>query len=396
MTATRSASALSAACVLLAAGLLFAVTASSAASSPEPSSRLVVHEWGTFTSFSGADGVNVGFTPDNTDLPDFVCYQENTDSKAARLRRDGSVSMETPVIYFYPDRETRASVKVDFPKGWVTEWYPYASGAPRNGSRGIRWDVRLLPGESFTFPRGKEDNAYYRARETDAAPVQVEVPAADPNRRDAAGRTTLQREKFLFYRGVGTFPTPVAVRAMGSGQVRVRNVGTERLSGVVLLNVRGGRLGFRPVPELAAGAEMIVSLPPAESDSFDLADLMVRNLTAAGLYEKEARAMVRTWDRAWFREEGARVLYLVPRAKTDELLPLAIDPKPTALERVLVGRHDFLTPEQEAALDRQVERSRAARAELDAAEKEIRGVGRFADAARRLAEKRLDGRAGRP
>lgn len=30
--------------------------------------------------------------------------------------------METPVIYFYTDKDTRVSVKVDFPKGWITEW----------------------------------------------------------------------------------------------------------------------------------------------------------------------------------------------------------------------------------------------------------------------------------
>ena len=66
--------------------------------------------------------------------------------------------------------------------------------------------------------------------------------------------------------------------------------------------------------------------------------------------------MVKTWDSAWFGEEGTRLLYLVPRAKTDELLPLTMDPKPTELVRVLVGRHDFLTPEQEAVADREYKR----------------------------------------
>ena len=35
--------------------------------------------------------------------------------------------METPVVYFYTDRETKVSVKVDFPRGWITEWYPFAA-----------------------------------------------------------------------------------------------------------------------------------------------------------------------------------------------------------------------------------------------------------------------------
>ena len=66
--------------------------------------RLIVHEWGTFTSFSGSDGVPVGFQPNNNDLPDFVYFQEGEkNSKEARLARAGLVSMETPVIYCYLD-----------------------------------------------------------------------------------------------------------------------------------------------------------------------------------------------------------------------------------------------------------------------------------------------------
>ncbi len=54
-------------------------------------------------------------------------------------------------------------------------------------------------------------------------------------------------------------------------------------------------------------------LPTADAKPADLGALLVKNLTASGLYEKEARAMVATWDDAWFREEGSRLLYLVPR-----------------------------------------------------------------------------------
>ena len=89
------------------------------------------------------------------------------------------------------------------------------------------------------------------------------------------------------------------------------------------------------------------------------------------------------------------MFYLVPRAKTEELLPLTISPKPTELVRVLVGRHDFLTPEQESMADREVRRSRAARAELEAAETELRKIGRFQGQARQQAEKRIETSAAR-
>src|SRR5262249_30688534 len=157
-------------------------------------------------------------------------------------------------------------------------------------------------------------NAYYRARETDAAPLQVEVTSPEARQNpELRGGAVVQHEKFLFYRGVGTFPTPVAVRALGGGQVRVRNADAGRVAGVVLVNVRGGLVGFRVIGALEPRAETVAAIPAAETTSAELASVMVRELTAAGLYEAEARAMVRTWDRAWFREEGTRVLYLVPR-----------------------------------------------------------------------------------
>ena len=379
---------------------------------PAPAARLVAHEWGTFTSFSGADGVPVGFTPNNTDLPYFVYYPRDTEGKGGRLLRGGLVSMETPVVYFYADKETRVSVKVDFPKGWITEWYPFATTVPvtteRNdqaGGQSIRWDVKLTPGEAVKFPRdprddqGNRDSNYYSARETDAVPLQAEVLGRgnrDNERYDAHalhGGTVFQREKFLFYRGVGAFPPPVTVRALGGEKVRVMNASGGRATGLVLVRVRDGKLGFRAVDALDASAETIAALPELTGKRDDLAALLVKELTATGLYEKEAKAMVATWEHAWLGEEGTRLLYLVPRAKTDELLPLAIDPKPAEVVRVLVGRHDFLTPEQEAAADQQMKRLRAAEAERTAALQSLSKLGRFSSEAQQQAAKRLDAKA---
>src|SRR5688572_11441883 len=59
---------------------------------PATPERLVAHEWGTFTSFSGSNGVPVGFSPNNTDLPDFVYAQVNPLSKSGRLNLNGLIS----------------------------------------------------------------------------------------------------------------------------------------------------------------------------------------------------------------------------------------------------------------------------------------------------------------
>ena len=371
---------------------------------PAPSAApLVVHEWGTFTSFSGSDGVPVNFYPNYTDLPDFVYAQGGGPlSKSNRLERDGTVSMETPVIYFYADRPQKASVKVDFPRGWITEWYPFAAMSPSPEAKttpgqSMRWDVRLLPGETVKFPGKPDDeNRYFEARETDAVPVQVEVSARENDRNfELRGGSVVQREKFLFYRGVGTFPPPVSLKATGGGSVRISNATGNKVEGLVLVRVEGAQVGFKVLGSIDAGTETTATIPAATGKKADLAAAMLKILAATGLYEKEARAMVNTWDSAWFGESGTRLLYLVPRAKTDELLPLTITPKPTEVVRVLVGRHDFLTPKQEAIADREVTRSRAARAELEAAETELRKIGRFQGQARQQAEKRIETSAAR-
>jgi hypothetical protein len=371
---------------------------------PATAPQLVAHEWGTFTSFSGSNGVPQSFTPNNEDLPNFVYYPIDDMGKGGRLRRGGLVSMETPVVYFYADRETKVTLKVDFPKGWITEWYPFAHGAPvrtpqndANGGQSVRWNVKLTPNDAARFPQDKNNrtNHYFRARETDATPLQVELDGRDLRDRDdygdrmLRGASLLQREKFLFYRGVGTFPPPVTVKALGGDRVSVINASGGRATGLVLVTVRDGKIGFRSVGELPSGATTEAQIPAADGSRTELGDMLVKELTAAGLYEKEARAMVKTWDSAWFGEEGTRLLYLVPRAKTDELLPLTMDPKPTELVRVLVGRHDFLTPEAEAIADREVQRLRAAEKEINAAHAALQKLGRFSAEAQRQAAQRL-------
>jgi hypothetical protein len=66
-------------------------------------------------------------------------------------------------------------------------------------------------------------------------------------------------------------------------------------------------------------------------------------LVEFGLYRKEALAMIETWRDSWF-EEGTRVLYLLPRMQVDSLLPIEIEPPPSTLARVFVGRVEVLSP----------------------------------------------------
>jgi hypothetical protein len=255
--------------------------------------------------------------------------------------------METPVLYFYSQTPKTLSVHVDFPQGLITEWYPDASKSTppaqsaqvyRNGY--IEWNnVQVLPGQDLKFRTSAGASRYYAARETDASPLRI----GD------------ELEKMIFYRGVGTFITPLRPTYLSSGKLEISNFGSETIPVAILFENHSGKIGFRTVgnlkdpvtldiPELREGPEALKQL---QNEMFDL-------LVKSGLYEKEARAMLETWRDSWF-EEGTRVFYLVPREQTDSLLPLTVTPAPAKIERVFVGRVEVLSPSTQAELQHAVD-----------------------------------------
>jgi hypothetical protein len=137
-------------------------------------SDLVVHEWGTFTSLQSATGELIQWRPLTTSrLPEFVY-----DWRKPGLDRiaTGTMSfakgemlslqrMETPVIYFYTDREQTANVLVRFPQGRITEWYPQAQrmgpSAPRPGD------------EAGSVPRRSADDASVKTVSSQSTPESL-------------------------------------------------------------------------------------------------------------------------------------------------------------------------------------------------------------------------------
>lgn len=332
-------------------------------------SRLIVHEWGTFTSIAGKDGVALEWRPLNgsTELPGFVhTIQEGAKGlRHPELKADlaATVRMETPVLYFYSGNEIDVSVKVDFPKGKITEWYPQA----RTVNTGIDWGrLKVMPGAAFNLPVEYRESHYYPARETDAAPVQVCATNGKP----------AQQEKFLFYRGVGTFGLPVSVQ-LKSDKVVLKNLGQDEIAHLIIFENRGGKLGYSLLDGFTG--ETTVERPMLDKNTESLLyDLKVM-LIASGLYEKEATAIIKTWRDSWF-EEGMRVFYILPRQATDAVLPITIDPRPAELVRVLVGRTELITPEMEKAVQKQVSMLGDPSPEVrESARQNIRRYGRFSE-----------------
>jgi hypothetical protein len=246
--------------------------------------------------------------------------------------------METPVLYFYAKEAMTVAVKVGFPNGLITEWYPTAQVTKGD----IDWgELTVMPGAQVYLPNDFRENHYYPARDTDAAAIQV--------RRDQV----TEYEKFLFYRGVGNFELPLLARP-AANKVVIKNVGEENIRKVVLFENRGGRIGYRisDLP-LALSSEVTLARPDLRGDLTELLREMKTMLISEGLYEKEAEAMLNTWRNSWF-EEGLRVFYIMPRKTTDIVLPIDIDPQPAGLIRVLVGRTEIVTPEMEKDVTTQV------------------------------------------
>ncbi len=312
-------------------------------------SSLTAHEWGTFTSIASRDGQAVEWSPltRSTDLPAFVEHFRNAGFKRG-LR--GTVRMETPVIYLYDSREETVSVKVAFSKGVITEWYPHASRVEPaanlfdgtlyqphpDGS--IAWDsVTLSPILRAVFPRENLDNHYYAARLTSSTPLRVKTPAGE------------QQEKFLFYRGVSTFSVPISAKLTTAGKLLVENRSKEEIPNAILFERRGQKVGYRIGGTMREDA--ILDPPELTGTIDDLGRDLEGMLVAQGLYQDEAHAMVETWRDSWF-EEGSRLLYIVPAAFVDGVLPLSINPAPAQSVRVFVGRLEIVTPATEKAVQR--------------------------------------------
>jgi hypothetical protein len=316
--------------------LSVAVLAASAAPAPTSDpTPLTVHEWGTFTSVAAADGSAVEWMTQGgpQDLP---CFVERVPTGVKGLL-NGTVRMETPVLYFYAPQPLTVNVSVSFNNGFITEWYPRANVSPSNLDRpavlGRPWrsraewtNVTVSKRAAEDFPKEAGPSHYYAARATDAAPVQV------------GG----QKEKFLFYRGVGRFAPPLNALVRADGHVDVAHPDGASLGTVILFENRAGVMGWRRADTREPRVRIERPQPGATIPSMrrELEALLVER----GLFPKEAAAMMETWRDSWF-EEGTRVFYIPSQQAIDAILPLDIKPVPADVSRVFVGRVELLTPQ---------------------------------------------------
>lgn len=346
----------------------------------------VVHEWGTFTSFMGANGqLMEGMHTEEETLPGFVyslkkdgnisnlqglSFNDQMDFQFCRskipcdlLGRIGETraannfipanplnygvtqKMETPVIYFYGETNQKFEIHIDFPQGIMSQWYPKASQySPRAekittlGPSSLTYNVTLKdPSFVGNMPKTTFDSIWNPAREVKANTIEVEN----------------QNEKFIFYRGVADFNSALKVTSNLQNQLTLTNLLSEKIAAIFILNSDGDKGTINALGAINPHAALNTSLPQVTSGlAFDQYVIHAKNiiqkaLVAQGLFADEARGLVNTWEKSYFNTPGPRVLFLLPQSETERILPLKISKQPSSLVRVLIGRIEFMTKQQE-------------------------------------------------
>ncbi len=354
-----------------------------------------LHEWGTFTTVSGSDGVLLsGLQREEEPLPAFVHShfgfengQEASQEKLASVMKTQgypafpsltkglgkrpvsgvTVKMETPVIYFHSDKAFRAKVKVGFEGGTISQWYPNRSGGeilpepppaadpqknpvpveqwridfaqPYRG--GIEWDVNVLSLEesksTLTF-KPRDSINWLRARVQDANLVRTDSG---------------EMENYLFYRGIGHFTPGLLTTVSSDETLHLQNqAGADIPFYLVFERDQGGTFTWSAGKSGLRSGETIDlakdKLMPASSAFPEAVYQSIKNgLVACGLLESEANAMVQTWWTSYFESPGLRVFWVLPSSTTEKILPLTVSPQPEKIVRVLVGRSEVLRPSVE-------------------------------------------------
>jgi len=387
---------------------------------PEP---FTVHEWGTFTSYSGPREAHVPHRLRIAeDLPAWVQarfvgerWMDSDTGDFEKWALTCTQRMETPVIYFHAPQPMEVSVEVRMPQGLITEVYPPVSATlpltlekpeiPEKGSM-VRWDrVRLEPQPCCGGLAFKDAGTSHYAEARKVKADIAHVKAADGE----------HVERFLFYRGVGNMDLGVNAVPMGNDRFKVTSThpglratafavenweGSFRFSEyhnvtngseLALRNERPRDVGVFAVGAYASGTpNPDLAMTKEGRTRTELGTAMTQALVDSGLNQDEAAAMVATWKHQWFDEEGTRVLMILPQAVIDSNLPLTITPTPAKTTRVFVSRLELLTPERVSWVRNLIAQKPEAPEAKAKVEAELKKLGRFREAAVKIAEQPFD------
>ncbi|HEX3132563.1 MAG TPA: hypothetical protein VHX44_03150, partial [Planctomycetota bacterium] len=311
-----------------------------------------------------------------------------------RMHCEPAVTMrlETPVLYVHlpPGQQTATfDLSVEFRGGILSQFYPRAEATvDRNPLRQIGNEVRV--GETLMGAKGRDRGL--RFTRTWSAPDLTAATTSTLTWRGLVAGTTFggpatnspvwlaprqvdsanlmvgaERERYLFYRGLGHLDAPLVARRSATGNTLMISPRHGIMSpGLVpalwFADLRGnGTAAFRAVPAsskpLRPGADLAISTIPAtftEADySAERLALLRRELQTGlmqeGLFADEALALLATWEASYFKAPGQRLFFLVPNEWTEHILPLTIS-VPATVKRAMMGRIELVSPAQRQAI----------------------------------------------
>jgi len=352
--------------------------------------KFEAHEWGTFTSLVGSNGITQnGMYHEDERLPAFVhgfgetrpasssidmnllrplAFGPIPDPEATPVPRPPcrnkgcfgdevlktnviTQKMETPVIYFYADHAQHIDVNVKFPEGVFTETYPApVSSSPQRNDKNFaitngqaHFAVDVLAQKTASVPYVESENIYSHARNVNSNVV----------------RNGNEQEKFIFYRGLGRFQPRFSITSQ-NGAVALQVPANAMPQAAFLVHVdQQGQSQLLEVSGLVAGQRKVIpattiqvlenhnSKSQAVLTGARAKNTLVAALVRSGLYQDEAQAMINTWENGYLKVPGLRLLYILPRAEVDQVLPLNFSPAPENFTRVFVGRIEILIDTEE-------------------------------------------------
>jgi hypothetical protein len=374
--------------------------------------KMEVHEWGTFTSLVGSDGLTQhGMYHEDEVLPSFVhpfgktqsappdivpfpnpnpgtdpCFNFKTCFSMQTLSNNViSQKMETPVIYFYGQPSSanqRVKVNVRFPEGVITETYPAPIlSSPQNNSGfvaikngDVTFDVQVFPEtNSSAAPAVEANNIYSHARLTNSHLV----------------KTNSETEKFIFYRGLGRFQPRLSILSSENG-LYIGSTAADKPQAAFLIGVtadgshiqmyklKADQIAAKGIGETIPAniADNLASTFPFPNKNVEVSksaikSTIVQALQSAGMFLDEAHAMVNTWENGYLKTPGLRLLYILPRAEVDAILPITLTPAADKLERAFIARIEILTNKEEQTILANIIR--------DGMNYDIEQLGRFAE-----------------
>lgn len=354
--------------------------------SVQAQAKLVVHEWGTFTSLVGSNGqAQNGMYHEDEALPNFVhnfgdsqpilqksqvnlfawappqdppapMPPPNTPRCSGRPKvpceflvgQRITQKMETPVVYFYSDVSRQVSFDVSFPGGIISQSYPAAS----------RLEPRAIPG--VELKNGFANYVVNILKNTTAVPPFVEPSNIYSHARNVASdliQVGHETEKFIFYRGLGEFNTELEVISKNEN-LQIRNIGIKNIPAVFLVYTNGQGQGnilslgrIKALDKIHLNTQTIAKFKAnLKTHSAFLSEArldLLNSLTKAGLFHDEALAMLNTWQNGYFKTAGLRILYVLNSQEVEKILPVRISPEPDQFSRVFVGRIEILLDQVE-------------------------------------------------